>query len=206
MNFSTATNDGRRARGFTLVEMMVALAVLSLISLAAVSAMRSFAQSQEAVERKIAKTESMRLTLSFLKRSLSQATSVPRSGGLQSYFGGQKDELVWVAPLNHVAATGLQIMRLSVDEDSEKKPLVLQMSPYVNANSRPEWDQTEKFILVDQGAELEIGYKGGHLSDWSGTWAYSMTLPKLLRVNIVRDEVYWPEMVLVLNSSSKASF
>ncbi|MBB6521008.1 prepilin-type N-terminal cleavage/methylation domain-containing protein [Pseudoteredinibacter isoporae] len=195
-----------RVRGFTLVEMMVALAVLSLISLAAVSAMRSFAQSQEAVERKIVKTESMRLTLSFLKRSLSQATSIPRSGGLQSYFGGKKNELVWVAPLNHIAATGLQIMRLSVDEDSEKKPLVLQMSHYVNANSRPDWAQVEKFVLIDEAAKLEIGYKGGHQMDWSENWAYSMALPKLLRINIVRGEVYWPEMVLALNSSSKASF
>ncbi|GAA6150599.1 prepilin-type N-terminal cleavage/methylation domain-containing protein [Pseudoteredinibacter isoporae] len=199
-------NNTNREYGFTLVEMLIALAVLSLISLAAVSAMRSFAQSQEAVERKIIKTESMRLTLAFLKRSLTQATSVPRSGGLQSYFGGQKDELIWVAPLNHVAATGLQIMRLSVDDDSEKKPLVLQMSPYVNANSRPDWDQVEKFVLVDEGAELEIGYRGGHQSDWSEQWAYSMTLPKLLRLNIAREKIYWPEMVLVLNSSSRASF
>ena len=40
-----------RSRGFTLVEVMVSLAVLSLILLATVSALRTFANTQGSLER-----------------------------------------------------------------------------------------------------------------------------------------------------------
>lgn len=192
--------------GMTLIEMLIALAVLSLLVVAAVSALRNFAQSQEAIERKIAKVETMRLTLDFLKRNLSQAVAVPRSSGQQSYFFGSESELIWVAPMSHVAASGLQIMRLSADQSGDDKNLVLQISPYATLNSRPDWQVLEKFLMVDGEVKLEVGFKSDGAAKWQEEWPYAMGLPKLVRLNIAHNDVYWPELIIPIHASSKATF
>ena len=63
----------RRRRGFTLIEMSVALVVLSLIMLATVTALRTLGNTQVAVDRLTLRNDEIRSVSSFLRDALESA-------------------------------------------------------------------------------------------------------------------------------------
>ena len=71
-----------RSSGFTLVEVVVATVVLSLLLLATVTALRTFGNTQLALERKTLRVDEIRSVSNFL-RDLMESTVVGNdSGGL----------------------------------------------------------------------------------------------------------------------------
>ncbi|WP_299773783.1 prepilin-type N-terminal cleavage/methylation domain-containing protein [uncultured Pseudoteredinibacter sp.] len=183
----------RRNAGLTLIEMLIALAILSLVSLAATTALRSFAQSQVAVERKIEKAEQMRMTLAFVRRSLQKTVPIMHPKGFYTYFKGTADELIWVAPMSQVGAKGLQILRLSVGQDGE---MLLQMLPYNSDWKPPVWADVEAYKILAGGAELELGYRANWQERWQDAWDLSTESPSTVRVNIRMHDEYWPELIV----------
>ena len=68
---------GHAARGFTLVEVVVALTILSLIMLATVTGLRTLANTQGTLERVTARIDEVRTVSGFL-RDLMEATAEHR--------------------------------------------------------------------------------------------------------------------------------
>ncbi|NQX90401.1 MAG: type II secretion system protein, partial [Halioglobus sp.] len=97
------------ARGFTLVEAMVALAILSLLMTTVLAALRAFGATQVALQTVSARTDQMRSVSNFLRESL-EATVVNLSDGElgfgardtdveleSSFFQGNQAGFVWKA-------------------------------------------------------------------------------------------------------------
>ena len=61
------------ARGFTLVEVMVALVVLSLLMLGTLSALRTFGDTQTRIKATAQQTDQVRQVSQFLRNTLRQA-------------------------------------------------------------------------------------------------------------------------------------
>ncbi|MBQ9578115.1 MAG: type II secretion system protein, partial [Ottowia sp.] len=57
-------------RGFTLVEVLIALTMLSLLMLALTSAVHGMGQAEARVERRIESGEDWRMTLNLLRQTL----------------------------------------------------------------------------------------------------------------------------------------
>src|SRR5690606_6009533 len=100
--------------GFTLVEIMISIAVLSLISLGVLSAMRTLANTQESLTRTTDRVDEMRQVSQFLRQSLQQAGAGGGStGGLDIWWAqgssnsanlllAEPNEIVWMAPLDSI--------------------------------------------------------------------------------------------------------
>lgn len=183
----------RHSFGFTLVEMLIAMAVLSLISLAAVSALRSFAQSQEAIERKVTQVEEMRMTLSFIRRSLQKAVPMMHPKGFNTYFEGTAQEVIWVAPMSQVGMKGLQVIRLSV---SSEGALELRFLPLNEGWQEPVWGEITPYAVLDGNVSIEFAYRDDWQGEWVEEWRPSTTSPSALRVNLAYKGRYWPELVV----------
>lgn len=187
-----------KSTGLTLIEMLIALAVLSLISLAAATALRTFAQSQAAVEKKIEQVEQMRMTLGFIKRTIQKSVPIMHPKGFYTYFKGGASELIWVAPMSQVGVKGLQIIRLSLDSE---EALVLQMLPFDSDWTQPDWGSVEPYKIIEAGASFELGYRGDWQDSWVDTWDLSTESPSTVRVNVGHSDKYWPELIIHLSAT-----
>ncbi len=63
-----------RGRGFTLVELLVVISLLSLVMLAMASALRTTAQTEERVDARLRKVDDLRTTDGFLRSVLGRVS------------------------------------------------------------------------------------------------------------------------------------
>ncbi|MBK1641828.1 general secretion pathway protein GspJ [Chromatium okenii] len=105
-------------RGFTLVELLIALALISLITLLLFSGLRLGSRAWEAVDAAAERTTAVRLAHGFLTRTLSQlrVTTVTLETTAVTVFAGDHDRLEFAAPLSeHVGSGGLYVLRLTLE-------------------------------------------------------------------------------------------
>lgn len=192
-------------RGFTLVEMMIALVVLSLISLGTLSAMRTMATTQERLTATTDRVDELRQVSQFLRASLRQAQVPPHSG-----FGGtwaastgggltlaQHHELVWLAPFDAAGgASGLNYLRVYADGDS----LRIQFQPHREEFDQASWSGLEAGeMLVRNLEEFAVYYRLVS----NGPWVEEIIeedmmdgLPAAIRLVVKSRGRYWPEIVV----------
>ena len=131
-------------RGFTLVEMLVVLVLLSLIMLAVVSALRSVAQGSDRADARFERLDDERITRDFLRGVLARVsarrvTSPGRSGPL---FEGASDHVAWVGVMPaRYGAGGRTFFRLSIEQQEEGSALVLRYLPWADQPQFPDWQQ-----------------------------------------------------------------
>ena len=78
----------RGSAGFTLVEVVVALAILSLVMLATITGLRTLANTQVSLVRMTERVDGMRAVSSFLRDTLESAAVGSSSGGGLAMGGG----------------------------------------------------------------------------------------------------------------------
>ncbi|MCF7994250.1 MAG: prepilin-type N-terminal cleavage/methylation domain-containing protein [Chromatiaceae bacterium] len=119
----------RRLAGFTLVELLIALALIGIITLLLFSALRLGTRSWEAVETVSERVADLRVARQFIERSLRQVRAeetIVIDGVEQPIFAGEPQALEWVAPLSeHVGISGLHILRLNLEQTDAEPRLML---------------------------------------------------------------------------------
>ncbi len=199
--------DGKHSahqRGFTLVEVIVSLGVLSLILLATVSALRTFANTQVSLDKVIDRVDEVRTVSSFLRDMLGGAvTGESQSGGLSlgggsselAYFEGDSKSLAWKAPaLFGEAYGGTLLMRLI--KDGRQLKLYWQEPP--QGDARIVWSNKNSRVLLSAVETFEVEFKPEHNLEWQrGEWD-APGAPALVRLTIKADGRYWPDLILAV--------
>lgn len=191
-------------RGFTLVEMMIALVVLSLVSLGTVTALRTMGMTHERLSATTERVDEIRQVSQFLRDSLRQVMAAPQSG-----FDGawvmpvaglpiaEREELVWLAPFQAAGGSGgLNYFRLYRVDNT----LRLQLQAHHAAFDHSSWPGLgDGELLVTGLEEFYIEYR----LDMSQSWQDRPTpeelltrFPAMLRIVIKADGRYWPEIVV----------
>lgn len=188
-----------RHSGFTLVEVVVSIGVLSLIMLATVTALRTFGQTYDRLLVATDRTSEVREVSRFLRHALRDTLDAP------SEFLLRGGELSWVTPLDRVgSAGGLQHLRLSSRGDA----LVLSFAtfdPMQPEEGEPEWGAlVEDFVLVDALDEAKFEVKDTPVDDWATNYdgTASPTIPWAVRATISSDGITWPPIVVTLHNST----
>ncbi len=152
-----------RARGFTLVELLIALAMVSLITLMLFSGLRLGSRAWEGVDAVSERISEVRVARDFLMTTLSQtrSTNLTIDGQLVSVFAGDHERLELAAPLSErVGVPGLYILRLGLEANGDDESLVLTrwlIHPEVLEGSGdiPAWEPLESDSAVPQWAAIE---------------------------------------------------
>lgn len=195
-----------RARGFTLVEVMIALTILSMMMVAIVSSLRTFAATQGALEKTTSRVDEIRLVSGFLRRSLEAALPNSEGGGgvitfdsmydSTAYFLGTSTELTWVAPVVGGAGLGgVYTLHLSLDGGD----LVLRWQPYRDDVSELDWADSNMRVLLNEVEEFKLGYRVAYGGEWQGEWDGPQGNPVSVRMSFKVGEKYWPELLMRLD-------
>lgn len=192
----------RRERGFTLVEMLAALAVSALLISLVYGAIIVAQRSAQAVQREVDRSETMHIAWAFLERAIAQARVVanPDDGSDRTGFSGGSGHLAFVAePPTYIGSGGLARIALRIDDEDQQQRLQLRLAPYPPMDDDDAASASTATLLDDLG-ELEIAYLGRLPGDtvarWHDDWVGEQRLPALVRIRISdASGRAWPELI-----------
>jgi general secretion pathway protein J len=204
-----------RTRGFTLIEMMVALALVSLMSVAMFQAYRLSQRALSQVTALDEATHDIAAAQAFLRRVLEQA--YPFESGPQAPHGlmGEKDRLEVTAPaLAAEGSAGLYRFDIAI-EGGKSGELVVRWAQDRNGTRKPDEKNVRREALVRGASSISISYlelvelgNGQIEPHWRDSWLDSSTLPALVRVVMTfppGDKRRWPELVVAPRISTDAN-
>lgn len=212
------TRHTGRQFGFTLVELLVAMALLGLISVLLFGGIRFGARSWEAGHERLEQINEVEVAQAVLRRLVGRAREVTLFDANRSRdavpFYGRRDEIFFAAPLPAHRGIGgaygfaLQLSR-HVDGDDLTLAWRLQRPETPPSASEDFEDQT---VLMSDVRDLTITYYGapeeGRAPDWMETWDGTNGLPQLVRVSVefdVDDGRYWPPLTIAPALASPAA-
>lgn len=198
--------------GFTLLEIMVALVVLSLIVTTAFGALRMGERSWEAGLARASDTETLRTVAGVLQRQFEQVLPLTWTEDAQTTlaFSGTRKQVNFIAPApQHHGSTGLFEYTLVLEPRADNAQLVLYYllhDPDSTAFHTFSSDR-QRVLLVDELNTVDFSYYGspdpGDPPQWYSQWNNdAKAFPQLVRVRLIANSGKrpWPELVLALHT------
>jgi len=174
----------RRAAGFTLVEMLAALALSALVSLILLHGIRMAATGFERHTRAAEQLDARQALDDILRRTLGAAAAISRSAG--GDFRGQPDAIEFLG-LAEDSGPGLYRIDLAVDRARRDRPLILRRRLATPAGD----PRAAVSIVATQVRDFRLAYFGTLSGDvtpaWHDTWQQFDILPRLVRVILDSD-------------------
>jgi general secretion pathway protein J len=192
-----------RAHGFSLMEVLAALVLLTILLLGVYSGVRTATQTVRAGTAAAQRLDQIRSAQQLLRRELAQAMAAPIARddhGDSIFFKGSAQQMSYVAPLpGYLGKLGAQLQTLSlVDDGSNGKRLQLQLA-LLPPDGKPPQPLGEPQVLLDHVAAGGFFYRGvdaqGHVGNWKDSWPDGRLLPSLVRVQLqARGTTPWPQL------------
>jgi general secretion pathway protein J len=186
--------------GFTLVEMLVSLALCALVALLMLQTLQATGATSRTA-RRLAAQDEVQLVRDHLRRALADRAG-RRADGRYAPFLGLPDRLVVTVQANRDIARGSeQRLAVAMVRDGDSLALVETSGP-AEAPGRPD-------RLLDGVAGLHLRYFGAQGQDpvprWATAWTRRDRPPALVEVTVAfppADPRLWPPLVLPLGSGS----
>ena len=210
---------GSRARGFTLLELIVSLMVFAALSALVYGTVRIGSRSWQAGTARIDEADALRIGWSFVQRALTDSRAepslVPDVPGVHFLGGPTAVELVAELPA-HLGVGGLHVLRLGLEDEvgAGVGQLVLRRAPLRPVGEadrgREEAQGVQETVLAEGVTGLAIRYYGalteidgegqgpaeGGARRWHLQWQGQESLPELVTVMVhLEGGAHWPLLV-----------
>jgi len=198
-----------RAAGFSLLELVIALALLAIIASLLTGSLSMAARSWDGGEKKAGDVASMRQAQEFLREQLTAELPLRLKKVVEMplMFSGEHDEIRYAAALPpRVQEGGAWFFRLAVAKDGDKSRLVLQRTyPDPTALENPQFSaDAERSVLAEGIAELTISYFGrdenatdADAPTWRDRWDDKQRLPLLVKIEVKPEKgAPWPPLLV----------
>jgi general secretion pathway protein J len=197
------------SRGFTLVELTIALVLMAAIAALLYGSLSLSARTWDGGEAKMQQVADLRTTQTYLRAQIAAAypQRMKKIQGFPLLFAGERDEMRYAAALpSRVAEGGVYFFRLAVVKNGERSLLVQERTiPDTNALEVPDFPpDAERSILAENIAELRIAYFGRPAGTadsvaptWLDRWDDKQRLPMLVRIDVKPEKgPAWPTFVV----------
>ncbi len=209
---SAAHKTRHNEAGFTLLEIMVAMVVLTMIISTAFGALRLAERSWEAGLEHAGETERLRTVSAVLQRSFSQILALSWSENTKTHiaFSGDQKQLRFIAPApQHHGATGLFEYTLVVAPHAGSNRLMLyyRLHDPDHIGFAADGSDRQQVLLVDELKTASFAYYGspvtGDPAQWHAQWnTDAEAFPRLVHMRIVSppEQGQWPDLFLALHT------
>ena len=200
--------NARHARGFTLIEVILATVLLASGLALAFASLRAASTTTTRGEVVAQRDERMRAVSGFLRRRLSAARPIAYAldpaTGTQLRFTGDGVQMRFVADLPDYLGRGgpyVHTLRVVRDGDSERIEVGLAMA--LAGQTIEESPPRPPDVLVDGLGEVRFRYRGmnadGQLGGWTDSWETPDVLPLQVSVDLAdKAGRAWPSLVVAL--------
>lgn len=229
--FPNATPSLRYAMGFTLIEVLIAMTLLSIMVVLLFSSLRICAQSWEQGENKITEVNEVAVVYNFFQRHLSSAIPlwndfIARDGVYAAgqsetdaamekeektfSFQGKKQSLQFVSVFPASAGrSGMQLFSMQVQEQDGEQVIKVTLTPFFPVTEGEAWHQ-EEVVLIRHVSDFALAYFGAAEdmgeSSWQDEWLEKNVQPRLVKISInTTNGIFWPEMIIELKVAGAVS-
>ncbi len=191
-------------RGFTLVEVLVAMSLLSLVMLALGGTLRSIGQAEERIDQRLARADEMRVSIGFLRATLERPSArkvAVATGSPRPLFDADANALAWIGVMPaRYGAGGRHFFRLASEVSGDGPALVIRFAPWVDSARFPDWSQVDSRVLVRGLTRFAVRYQDDRTEPamWSANWALPDRLPDQVQFDIETVAGPWPPINLRL--------
>ena len=194
-------------RGFTLIELTVALVLVALIGSVLYGSLSLAGDTWNRGEAKVQHVNEMRSAEDFLRRTLTAQHPLRFHKVVDQplYFLGTRDALSYAAGLPGRAGGGMYYFRLTGGGDSDNGRLMLaRVIPDYAAQALPDFSGADSTVLADGIASVRFGYFGRDpgaadtvAPTWRDRWDDPQRLPDLIRIDVTATNgIAWPTLVV----------
>jgi general secretion pathway protein J len=199
------------ARGFTLLELLIGMTLLGFILALLFGGFRLAANSWDAVETRIERTNDEQLARALVRRLLAQMQPVrwKKALNLPIAFIGEQGVLRALAPLTGQAgAGGLRLIELGREGEDVTATgkglvrLVLRQAAvrYDVENFASGLGEANSSLVLGNLDAVEFSYFGpekrGEAPRWQDAWTNPEQLPQLVRLRLNSREGGWSDLVV----------
>jgi general secretion pathway protein J len=229
-HFSKVSPDLKYAMGFTLIEVLIAMTLLSIMVVLLFSSLRICAQSWEQGENKISDVNEVAVVYNFFQRHLAlaiplwndfavkdkaDASSQSEAGTMMENedkifsFQGKKQSLQFVSIFPASAGrSGMQLFSVQLHDQDGEQVIKVILTPFFPVAEGEEWHREEVVLLkhVSGFALAYFGVDDSGESSWQDEWLEKDVQPQLVKVSIgTTNNVFWPEMIIELKVAGAVS-
>ncbi|WP_092389152.1 PulJ/GspJ family protein [Halopseudomonas salegens] len=184
-----------RSRGFTLMEVLVALTLTGLLVLVLFAGFRAGIKSWQLADQHTERMEESRQFVAMLNRHMQQL----QAGMVMSddfvrlpALAGTADSLRYVAPLSLSTGNQLYLIEI-VSEYQGESGVWLRYGPFTNGEHLSAIFADAEFVQVGENLRLAFAFLGEE--EWQTEFASSEMLPRLIRVQLFQGQRTWPALV-----------
>lgn len=194
---------GRAARGFTLLELLIALMVTGLVVALVFSAFGMIGRSEARNQATIDRAERMLVVSQWLTRKLDGLRPLAKVDGttVEPFFAGTEAGAMWVAPLpERGEAGGLHVFRLGpLRHPGGGVDLLVEALPFDGNSMALDWAQALRQTLLTDVRTLQWYYQDGPSGEWVRDWSADRgRFPVRVRLIIGDAMGDWPALVFAL--------
>jgi len=193
----------RRAAGFTLVELLLALTLMSLLLALAYGGLRASTRATDRGQTILEDSSRIRMAHQFVRKQLNQMVplvfEVSEDGVERTVFVGEPGRIRFVAPMpGYLGFGGPQVQELAIVRGDDSLELVLNHA-LLQGFEEPALYERDPIPLLGDIESAEFSFlvrdEEGELAGWVNQWEDQTTLPESVALDIeFQEDVYirWP--------------
>ena len=203
-------------RGFTLLELLVVMTLLSVIMIGLVSALRTMAQTESRIDARLAHLDEIRVARSFLRQTLGRVSAMTMDapgaiGEKVTLFAATPNSLTWVGIMPaRPDVGGRHYFRLGLEDNATGRELVLRFVPWNPDLALPDWSKADSRVLIAGVQQMTVQAQGlppqsrspaePWPKDWQNGWPVPDVLPEQVRLSLSDANGDWPDWTVALHA------
>ena len=192
-----------RARGFTLVELLLALTLMSMLLALAYGGLRAATRAADKGQAILADSGRIRMAHQFVRKQLNQMAPLvfaeSEDQQERSVFTGDARKIRYVAPMpGYLGFGGPQVQELAIVSGADGDELVLSHA-LLQGFEEQNLNLRDPIVLLKKIEFAEFSFLGrdetGDLSGWASQWEQPGLLPDAVSLHIEFTEdvyIHWP--------------
>jgi len=192
-------------RGFTLLEVLIAMTLLGVMMVLIFGALRVSVRSWESGEQQAAQVSQLLVLHNFLRSHLTRMKpwedDFSEDEPIFSFQGTEQAiQFVSTLPLHNRGAGGWHKFNIQLKKNHDSKDLIVKLEPFFPALDK-EHQPIDDVVLIENVEAIKFSYFGADDPDeeaqWFDEWLEKSHFPKMIRVEIrVRGEKTWPPLIV----------